>query len=200
MDREHRPSADRERRAGLCGLGASSKIDTTGNRRASIGHKGLGFKSVLEVTDEPTVYSRTHSFKLGARYARPRRGRAVGVSSDARRPARCRRCGSRSRSPRRTRAGPTTPPTASTPRSASRSGIRSTPSLGSRSPTCSWAAAHNRAVPEAPRVGRGARRSDGPARTRTWLVQRERLDETGSAWAPSTGFRGSGRLPRVRGQ
>src|SRR6478672_10321591 len=36
---------------GLCGLGASSKIDTEGRRRASIGHKGLGFKSVLEVTD-----------------------------------------------------------------------------------------------------------------------------------------------------
>src|SRR3954466_12741967 len=32
---------------GLCGLGASSKVDTAGNRRASIGHKGLGFKSVL---------------------------------------------------------------------------------------------------------------------------------------------------------
>lgn len=56
---------------GLCGLGASSKVDPAGNRRASIGHKGLGFKSVLEVTDEPIVYSRTHSFKLGARHARP---------------------------------------------------------------------------------------------------------------------------------
>src|SRR3954466_11467369 len=32
---------------GLCGLGASSKVDAAGNRRASIGHKGLGFKSVL---------------------------------------------------------------------------------------------------------------------------------------------------------
>jgi hypothetical protein len=55
---------------GLCGLGASSKIDSSGHRRASIGHKGLGFKSVLEVTDEPTVYSRTYSFQLGARHAR----------------------------------------------------------------------------------------------------------------------------------
>lgn len=56
---------------GLCGLGASSKVDAEGNRRASIGHKGLGFKSVLEVTDEPSVYSQTTSFTLGARNARP---------------------------------------------------------------------------------------------------------------------------------
>lgn len=56
---------------GLCGLGASSKVDAAGNRRASIGHKGLGFKSVLEVTDEPSVFSRTTSFTLGARNARP---------------------------------------------------------------------------------------------------------------------------------
>lgn len=56
---------------GLCGLGASSKVDAAGNRRASIGHKGLGFKSVLEITDEPAVYSRTYSFTLGARHARP---------------------------------------------------------------------------------------------------------------------------------
>ncbi len=57
---------------GLCGLGASSKVDVQGNRRATIGHKGLGFKSVLEVTDEPSVYSSTTSFTLGARNARPR--------------------------------------------------------------------------------------------------------------------------------
>ena len=56
---------------GLCGLGASSKVDTTGKRRASIGHKGLGFKSVLEVTDEPTVYSLTYAFTLGQRHALP---------------------------------------------------------------------------------------------------------------------------------
>src|SRR3954452_19457729 len=56
---------------GLCGLGASSKVDTSGHRRASIGHKGLGFKSVLEVTEEPAVYSRSQAFKLGARFARP---------------------------------------------------------------------------------------------------------------------------------
>lgn len=56
---------------GLCGLGASSKVDVQGNRRASIGHKGLGFKSALEVTDAPAVYSRTTSFTLGAGNARP---------------------------------------------------------------------------------------------------------------------------------
>lgn len=56
---------------GLCGLGASSKVDAEGTRRASIGHKGLGFKSVLEITDEPAVYSRTHCFTLGERIARP---------------------------------------------------------------------------------------------------------------------------------
>lgn len=56
---------------GLCGLGASSKVDAAGTRRASIGHKGLGFKSVLEITDEPAIYSRTHSFSLGEHHSRP---------------------------------------------------------------------------------------------------------------------------------
>jgi hypothetical protein len=56
---------------GLCGLGASSKVDAAGAKRASIGHKGLGFKSVLEITDAPAVFSRTHSFRLGEREARP---------------------------------------------------------------------------------------------------------------------------------
>ena len=56
---------------GLCGLGASSKVDAAGTKRASIGHKGLGFKSVLEITDAPAVFSRTHSFRLGEREARP---------------------------------------------------------------------------------------------------------------------------------
>ena len=55
---------------GLCGLGASSKVDAAGTKRASIGHKGLGFKSVLEITECPSVYSRTHSFRLGASEAR----------------------------------------------------------------------------------------------------------------------------------
>lgn len=56
---------------GLCGLGASSKVDAGGNRRASIGHKGLGFKSVLEITAVPAVYSRTTAFTLGTHNAMP---------------------------------------------------------------------------------------------------------------------------------
>lgn len=56
---------------GLCGLGASSKVDSAGSKRASIGHKGLGFKSVLEITEAPAVFSQTHSFRLGEREARP---------------------------------------------------------------------------------------------------------------------------------
>jgi hypothetical protein len=49
---------------GLCGISASSKRHS-GNRRASIGHKGMGFKSVLEITDAPEVYSTTVSFRFG---------------------------------------------------------------------------------------------------------------------------------------
>ncbi len=49
---------------GLCGLGASSKVMSDGPKRASIGHKGLGFKSVLEVTEAPEAYSETVSFQL----------------------------------------------------------------------------------------------------------------------------------------
>lgn len=55
---------------GLCGLGASSKVDAGGVRRASIGHKGLGFKSVLEITDAPPALSRTYAFELGEAQAR----------------------------------------------------------------------------------------------------------------------------------
>jgi Domain of unknown function (DUF3883) len=55
---------------GLCGLGASSKVDAHGIRRASIGHKGLGFKSVLEITSAPAAFSRTCSFELGQEHAR----------------------------------------------------------------------------------------------------------------------------------
>src|SRR5450631_309959 len=49
---------------GLCGVSASSKHQS-GNRRASIGHKGMGFKSVLEITDAPEVFSTTISFRFG---------------------------------------------------------------------------------------------------------------------------------------
>jgi hypothetical protein len=50
---------------GLCGLGASSKARAEGPKRASIGHKGLGFKSILEITEAPEAYSETVSFRLG---------------------------------------------------------------------------------------------------------------------------------------
>lgn len=56
---------------GLCGIGASSKTLTRGRRRASIGHKGMGFKSVLEVTERPAVLSETIAFELSAEEARP---------------------------------------------------------------------------------------------------------------------------------
>lgn len=54
---------------GLCGLGASSKIDAGGHRRASIGHKGLGFKSVLEITDQPAAMSEGIAFELSREIA-----------------------------------------------------------------------------------------------------------------------------------
>lgn len=57
---------------GLCGLGASSKAQPDGPKRASIGHKGLGFKSVLEVTHAPEAYSETVSFRLGREQAATR--------------------------------------------------------------------------------------------------------------------------------
>lgn len=59
---------------GLCGLGASSKTRSEGPKRASIGHKGLGFKSVLEITDSPEAFSESVSFRLGSREAEVRVG------------------------------------------------------------------------------------------------------------------------------
>ncbi len=60
-----RPIAELDMRA-LCGLGLSSQLSkrTTGRRRATIGHKGMGFKSVLEVTRAPAVHSRGLSFQF----------------------------------------------------------------------------------------------------------------------------------------
>ena len=50
---------------GLCGISASKKSAQQGQkRRASIGHKGMGFKSVLEVTDAPEVFSTTVCFRF----------------------------------------------------------------------------------------------------------------------------------------
>lgn len=60
---------------GLCGVGASSKLGTGQRRRASIGHKGVGFKSVLEITETPRAFSETCAFELGERHARPHVGR-----------------------------------------------------------------------------------------------------------------------------
>ncbi len=50
---------------GLCGISASSKVGLGQKRRATIGHKGMGFKSVLEITDAPEVYSTTVTFRFG---------------------------------------------------------------------------------------------------------------------------------------
>ena len=50
---------------GLCGISASKKSLQHGQkRRASIGHKGMGFKSVLEITDSPEVFSTTICFRF----------------------------------------------------------------------------------------------------------------------------------------
>lgn len=50
---------------GLCGISASSKSVSSGGKRATIGHKGMGFKSALEVSDAPEIYSTTMSFRFG---------------------------------------------------------------------------------------------------------------------------------------
>ncbi len=55
---------------GLCGLGASSKTGAQDRRRAAIGQKGLGFKSVLEITAAPEVFSSTVCLRLGRDHAR----------------------------------------------------------------------------------------------------------------------------------
>jgi hypothetical protein len=50
---------------GLCGISASKKsVQHSQKRRASIGHKGMGFKSVLEITDAPEVYSTSVCFRF----------------------------------------------------------------------------------------------------------------------------------------
>ena len=50
---------------GLCGISASKKsAQREQKRRASIGHKGMGFKSVLEITDAPEVFSTTVCFRF----------------------------------------------------------------------------------------------------------------------------------------
>ena len=54
---------------GLCGTGAGTKATQPGRRRASIGHKGMGFKSVLEITDAPEVRSSVYGFAMDRRQA-----------------------------------------------------------------------------------------------------------------------------------
>lgn len=56
---------------GLCGIGITSKHEVKARKRASIGHKGMGFKSVLEITDRPQVISETYAFRLDADLAQP---------------------------------------------------------------------------------------------------------------------------------
>lgn len=72
-----RPLDDADVR-GLCGIGASSKSSAGSRRRASIGHKGMGFKSILEVTERPTVYSESIAFELSAESSEPRIRAALG--------------------------------------------------------------------------------------------------------------------------
>ena len=177
---------------GLCGLGASSKVDVQGNRRATIGHKGLGFKSVLEVTDEPSVYSSTTSFTLGARNARPRIEALwdeLGLTAPKGVPA--------MRFP--------TPVTGATSRWAEyqADGFNTAFCFPFRD---SLDAEHRTAVGEIllglpvttvlflkhleridVRVVQGSR-----AISRTWRVQRERWDDAGTSWSAVTGFDGSG--------
>ena len=63
---------------GLCGIGASSKGEITSRRRASIGHKGMGFKSVLEITATPEIVSDDYAFRMAADFAREPIDRAHG--------------------------------------------------------------------------------------------------------------------------
>jgi hypothetical protein len=173
---------------GLCDLGASSKVDATGHRRASIGHKGLGFKSVLEVTDEPAVYSRSYSFKLGARYARSPVDRlwaelrlapprwvpsmrfptAIAASDERWSDYAANGFNTAFRFPFRD----------------AESRVKVTDDLVRLPLTTVLFLKHLEMVEV--RV-----EQEGRHEVRTWRVERERLDETGS-WAPCTGLRGSG--------
>lgn len=57
MTNSGRPLTDADAQ-GLCDLGASSKVDSSGARGALIRHKGLGLKCVLKVTEAPAINSR----------------------------------------------------------------------------------------------------------------------------------------------
>lgn len=49
---------------GICGISASTKRVEGTKKRASIGHKGMGFKSVLEISRAPEVYSTSYCFRF----------------------------------------------------------------------------------------------------------------------------------------
>lgn len=57
----------------ICGLGRSSK-----DPRKSIGYKGLGFKSVGEITDDPQIFSATLGFRFNDTLARREVARLAG--------------------------------------------------------------------------------------------------------------------------
>lgn len=66
----------------ICGLGRSSK-----DPRKSIGYKGLGFKSVGEITDDPQVFSDSFGFRFNADDVRAEVSALVGdLSEDQRLP------------------------------------------------------------------------------------------------------------------
>jgi hypothetical protein len=54
---------------GLTSTGAGTKATPKATRRASIGHKGMGFKSILELTDRPEVYSHSCCFVMDGQRA-----------------------------------------------------------------------------------------------------------------------------------
>ena len=62
---------DKEDVCSLCGIGNSTKTLHGQPKRASIGHKGMGFKSVLEITRRPEVYSHDHCFQMDGERALP---------------------------------------------------------------------------------------------------------------------------------
>lgn len=64
----------------ICGLGRTSKDPTK-----AIGYKGLGFKSVGEISDEPQIFSNPMSFQFSARRARDAVGSIAGPLADSQR-------------------------------------------------------------------------------------------------------------------
>src|SRR5690606_26514117 len=66
----------------ICGLGRSTK-----DPRKSIGYKGLGFKSVGEITDDPQIFSGGAGFRFNAPAVREQVAELVGgIDADQRLP------------------------------------------------------------------------------------------------------------------